>query len=60
MYGSGNQDVFRWPALRQGVERMLLAQFITTIHMPGIPLLLWGEEQAYYILDNTNGNCEYS
>lgn len=24
--------------------------------MPGIPLLLWGEEQAYYVLDNTASN----
>lgn len=31
-------------------------QFITTLHLPGIPLLLWGEEQAYYVLDNTASN----
>jgi glycosidase len=24
--------------------------------MPGIPLLLWGEEQAFYVLDNTANN----
>lgn len=24
--------------------------------MPGIPLLLWGEEQAFYVLDNTASN----
>lgn len=31
-------------------------QYITTLLMPGIPLLLWGEEQAYYVLDNTASN----
>lgn len=56
MYGVVNQDVFRWPAITYGVERNLLGLFITTLHMPGIPLLLWGEEQAYYILDNTASN----
>lgn len=56
MYGVTNQDVFRWPAIANGTERMLLGLFITTLHMPGIPLLLWGEEQAFYILDNTAGN----
>ncbi|EXJ62578.1 alpha-1,3-glucan synthase [Cladophialophora yegresii CBS 114405] len=56
MYGVTNQDVFRWPAITNGVERQLLGHFITAIHMPGAPLLLWGEEQAFYILDNTASN----
>ena len=56
MYGTTNQDVFRWPAIQYGTERMLLGLFITTLHLPGIPLLLWGEEQAFYILDNTASN----
>ncbi|TKA69838.1 hypothetical protein B0A49_07425 [Cryomyces minteri] len=56
MYGSTNQDVFRWPAILNGTEKMLLAQFVTTLHMPGIPLLLWGEEQAFYVLDSTADN----
>ncbi|KAF2458155.1 hypothetical protein BDY21DRAFT_214196 [Lineolata rhizophorae] len=56
MYGATNQDVFRWPTIRNGTERMLLAMFVTTIHLPGIPLLLWGEEQAFYVLDNTADN----
>lgn len=43
MYGVTNQDVFRWPAIQNGVERQLLGHFITAIFMPGIPLLLWGE-----------------
>ncbi|KAL8766393.1 MAG: hypothetical protein Q9209_006827 [Squamulea sp. 1 TL-2023] len=56
MYGVTNQDVFRWPSIKNGTAKMLLGLFITTIHMPGIPLLLWGEEQAFYVLDNTAGN----
>ena len=53
MYGVTNQDVFRWPAVTNGVERQLLGHFITNMLMPGIPLLLWGEEQSFYVLDNT-------
>lgn len=59
MFGATNQDVFRWPAIKQGVERQLLGSFVTTILMPGIPLLLWGEEQAFYILDATASNYIY-
>jgi alpha-1,3-glucan synthase len=59
MYGATNQDVFRWPAIRQGIERMLLGIFITTLHMPGIPMLLWGEEQAFATLDSTADNYIY-
>jgi alpha-1,3-glucan synthase len=59
MYGATNQDVFRWPTVEYGIERQLLALFITTLHMPGIPLLLWGEEQAFYILDATASNYIY-
>ncbi|KAK5290126.1 Cell wall alpha-1,3-glucan synthase ags1 [Exophiala xenobiotica] len=56
MYGVTNQDVFRWPAVKDGVKKMLLGLFVTTLHMPGVPLLLWGEEQAMYVLDNTADN----
>jgi alpha-1,3-glucan synthase len=59
MFGVTNQDVFRWPAILNGVERMLLGLFITTIHMPGIPKLVWGEEQAFYVLDSTASNYIY-
>jgi alpha-1,3-glucan synthase len=38
---------------------MLLGLFITTIHMPGIPKLTWGEEQAFYVLDSTASNYIY-
>lgn len=33
MYGTSNQDVFRWPAIKDGVDRQLLGQFMTTLHM---------------------------
>ncbi|CAZ80440.1 unnamed protein product [Tuber melanosporum] len=56
MYGVTNQDVFRWPAIKNGEHKMLLGLFITTLVMPGIPKLLWGEEQAMYLLDNTADN----
>ncbi|RDH26749.1 hypothetical protein BDQ94DRAFT_164227 [Aspergillus welwitschiae] len=59
MFGATNQDVFRWPAILYGVERQLLGNFITTLILPGIPLLLWGEEQAFYILDATAENYIY-
>lgn len=54
--GTTNQDVFRWPAIEQGTERMMLGMFMTTIHMPGAPLVFYGEEQAFYILDSTAEN----
>jgi alpha-1,3-glucan synthase len=59
MYGSSNQDVLRWPGLTNGTERQLLADFVTTLLMPGIPLVSWGEEQAFYVLDNTASNYVY-
>lgn len=39
MYGTSNFDVFRWPSLESGVQRSLLASFITSLVMPGIPLV---------------------
>ncbi|PYI24517.1 hypothetical protein BO86DRAFT_96639 [Aspergillus japonicus CBS 114.51] len=56
MYGATNQDVFRWPTVEKGVQRQLLGTYVTTLVLPGIPLLLWGEEQAFYILDATASN----
>ena len=56
MYGVTNQDVFRWPAITNGTEKQLLGFFIITLLLPGIPTLVWGEEQAFYVLDNTASN----
>lgn len=52
MFGTTNQDVFRWPSLANGTQRQNLGFLITTLVMPGIPLLLWGEEQGFYALEN--------
>ncbi len=51
-----DQDVFRWPTIVNGTYRQNLGTFIITMLMPGIPMLEWGEEQAYYVLDNTADN----
>ncbi|KAL8801671.1 MAG: hypothetical protein Q9182_004308 [Xanthomendoza sp. 2 TL-2023] len=59
MYGAENQDVFRWPSLLNGTLKGNLAAFIITLVLPGIPLLVWGQEQAFYILDNTASNYVY-
>ena len=36
MYGVTNQDVFRWPAMKDGKKKVLLGLFITSLVMPGI------------------------
>ncbi|KAK0624883.1 alpha-1,3-glucan synthase-like protein [Bombardia bombarda] len=59
MYGVTNQDVFRWPGIDKGIERQMLGYFITTMLMPGIPLMYYGEEQAFYVLDSTALNYVY-
>jgi alpha-1,3-glucan synthase len=56
MFGVTNQDVFRWPALANGTHRQNLGFFITILEMPGIPWLLWGEEQEHRSLENIAGN----
>ncbi len=56
MYGAQNQDVFRWPTIIDGTQKQILANYVTTMLLPGIPMLEWGEEQAYYVLDNTASN----
>jgi len=56
MYGVTNQDVFRWPGIVNGTQKQLLGMFLTTLLLPGIPTLVWGEEQAFYVLDNTASN----
>lgn len=56
MYGVTNQDNFRWPAISQGIERELLGFFMTTLFMPGIPLVYYGQEQGLYVLTSTADN----
>ncbi|KAG9855552.1 alpha-1,3-glucan synthase, partial [Aureobasidium melanogenum] len=52
MYGTCNQDVFRWPSLVDGTQRQVLAFLITYLEMPGIPELIWGDEVEYKVLEN--------
>jgi alpha-1,3-glucan synthase len=59
LFGTTNQDVLRLPALVNGTTRQLLGLMVTLLQMPGIPLLLYGDEQASYILENTADNYVY-
>ncbi|KAF9464738.1 modular protein with glycoside hydrolase family 13 and glycosyltransferase family 5 domains [Collybia nuda] len=59
MFGTSNFDIFRWPSLENGTQRSVLATFITTLVMPGIPLLFYGEEQNFYLFDNGASNYLY-
>ena len=56
MFGISNHDVFRWPGIKNGTEKNLLGLYVITLLFPGIPALLWGEEQAMYVLESTNAN----
>lgn len=56
LYGSSNQDVFRWPAIKNGTQKQILALYVVSFVFPGSPILAWGEEQAFYVLENTNAN----
>ncbi|THH17817.1 hypothetical protein EW146_g3074 [Bondarzewia mesenterica] len=59
MFGTSNFDVFRWPSLENGTQRSVLATFITSLVMPGIPLLYYGEEQNFYLYDTGAANYLY-
>jgi alpha-1,3-glucan synthase len=59
MYGTSNFDVFRWPSLENGTQRSVLGTFITSLVMPGIPLLYYGEEQNFYLYDTGASNYLY-
>ncbi|KAF4615437.1 hypothetical protein D9613_003090 [Agrocybe pediades] len=59
MYGSSNFDIFRWPSLESGAQKSVLATFIASLVMPGIPLLYYGEEQNFYLYDNGASNYLY-
>ncbi|RDW80976.1 hypothetical protein BP5796_05674 [Coleophoma crateriformis] len=52
LFGTTNQDVFRWPALANGTHRQLLGLFVTTLELPGAPMIFFGEEQEFYVLEN--------
>ncbi|KAF2402249.1 hypothetical protein EJ06DRAFT_520290 [Trichodelitschia bisporula] len=46
LYGTTNQDVFRWPAITNGTQKNMVGQFVTTL----------GEEQAMKVLENAASN----
>lgn len=56
MNGMTNHDVFRWPALSNGTQLLNLGTFVTELIMPGMPLMYYGEEQSFYMLDSTADN----
>jgi alpha-1,3-glucan synthase len=39
MYGTSNFDVFRWPSLQNGTQMSALGTFITSMVLPGMPLV---------------------
>jgi len=41
MFGTSNFDVFRWPSLENGTQKGALATFVTTLIMPGLPLVIF-------------------
>lgn len=59
LYGVANQDVFRWPGVEKGTQRMMLGYMITTLLLPGIPLMYYGDEQGLYLVDSTASNYVY-
>ncbi|KAI5123355.1 hypothetical protein M0805_001776 [Coniferiporia weirii] len=59
LFGTSNFDIFRWPSLVNGTQRSVLATFITSMLMPGIPLYYYGEEQNFHMYDNGASNYLY-
>ncbi|CAI7594598.1 unnamed protein product [Penicillium discolor] len=56
LFGVTNQDVFRWPGIKNGTQKQNLGLYVASLLMPGIPILSWGEEQDFYVLDNQADN----
>lgn len=56
MNGMTNHDVFRWPAIPNGTQMLNLGTMIAELVMPGLPLMYYGEEQDFYMLDSTADN----
>ena len=59
MFAVTNQDTFRYPSLINGTERLRLGMMLTTIALPGIPLLLYGDEQGFFLHDSRSENYIY-
>jgi alpha-1,3-glucan synthase len=56
LFGVTNQDVFRWPGIKNGTHKQNLGLYVATLLMPGVPIISWGEEQDFYVLDNQADN----
>lgn len=56
MYGMTNHDIFRWPAIKDGLAKSYLGTALMHLLLPGVPLLYQGEEQDQKLLDNTASN----
>ncbi|PLW45220.1 hypothetical protein PCASD_04029 [Puccinia coronata f. sp. avenae] len=59
LYGTTNQDNFRWASLINGTEKFLLGQLVTNLIMPGIPFAYYGEEQNLPIFDSQANDYLY-
>ncbi|KAI9736784.1 MAG: hypothetical protein M1834_000988 [Cirrosporium novae-zelandiae] len=59
MIGVTNQDVFRWPGIKNGTHKQMLGLYVVSLLIPGIPTLSWGEEQNFYVLDSQAANYVY-
>ena len=58
-FGTTNHDVFRWPSIKDGTQKGVLALFVTTMLFPGIPLLYYGEEQDLYLYDSSSSALRF-
>ena len=52
LLGTSNFDVFRWPSLENGTQKSALGTFITTLVVPGIPLV-----RPPFIVGRSLANC---
>jgi alpha-1,3-glucan synthase len=59
MFAVTNQDTFRYPSLVDGERRLRLGIMLTTVALPGIPLLLYGDEQGFFLHDSRTENYIY-
>ncbi|KAI8924847.1 hypothetical protein BC831DRAFT_427395 [Entophlyctis helioformis] len=59
MFAPGNQDTFRWSSIQYGSSRLRLGYFLTTLVLPGISLVYYGDEQGFYLHDSRSENYIY-
>ncbi|KAI0035090.1 glycoside hydrolase family 13 and glycosyltransferase family 5 protein [Vararia minispora EC-137] len=59
LLGVSNFDIFRWPSLENGTILANMASFVTSMLVPGVPLIYYGEEQNFYLYDTSANNYLY-